>query len=70
MVSAAEQQEHRVPAPFDQIRAVVAGRADQRAERGVQDVAHLFSAHVALASETLGQLGEPRNVDEGHGALD
>ena len=64
MPVALEEQQHRVATPLDQIRAVFAGDIQQAGEYGVEDLAHLFGPHLARPRESLGQPGEPGDVDE------
>ena len=70
VVGALEEQRHGISAPLDQVGAIGLGHVQQRREGGVEDVAHLLGADLALAGQAFGQPGEPRDVDEGEGSAD
>jgi hypothetical protein len=70
MVVALTQQQHRVPAPLDQVGTVVLCVGEQSREGLTENVAHLFGADIAPPREALGEPGEARDVDERQGAAD
>ena len=59
-----EQQQHRVTAPLQEVRALHVGDVDQGGEHRVQDVAELLGAGPALLREPLGQAREARDVEQ------
>jgi hypothetical protein len=62
-------QQQRVAAELEQAPAGVVGDRQDRAERAADEVGDLLGALAALRRQLLGQLGEPRNVDEDRGPL-
>ena len=65
-----EQQQDGVASPLDQPGAVLVGDREELGEGRVQDVVELFEAHLPLAGEALGHLGESGDIDECDRACD
>ena len=70
VVWAVEQQEERVAAPLEEARPPVIRLVEQRREHAIERVAHQLGPDLALPRESLAEGGEPRDVDEHHGARD
>ncbi len=70
VVVAPEEQQYRVTAPLDEVRAVRASGDEQRTERRVEDVTELLRTGPSAARESLGQLREPGDVEECERAVD
>jgi len=64
MVCAVEEQQHRVTAPLEKVSTLVLGIHQQLAENRVEEVAQLFGAFPALASQPLSQRGEAGDVEQ------
>ena len=70
MLLAREEEQDGVAAPLHEPGAVVVGDREKLREAGVEGVAHLLGADLALAGETLGHRREAGDVDERERALD
>ena len=70
MVPAAEQQQHGVAAPLQQVGALLVRRGQEPHEGVVEDVAHLLGADPPSPREALRQAREAGDVDERERALD
>jgi hypothetical protein len=64
-----ELEQQRIAAPFEQAGSPVIGLVEERAEDAIEGVAHDLGADLALPGKTLGQRGEPGDVDEDEGRL-
>ena len=67
---AREVDEQRVTAELEQAAAVGHGQVEKRDEAGVDRRGELLGARLPQTGQALGELGEPRNVDERNGALE
>ena len=66
---AVEPQQQRIASELQQAGAVFVGDAQDRLETAAHHVGDLLGAFAAFSSELLGELREPRNVDECRRAL-
>ena len=66
VVVAGEEDQQRIPAELEQATAVRVGDGQEVHETGADGLAELFGAHLAVRGQALGELGEPRDVDEDH----
>ena len=64
VIVAAEEQEYRVAAEFQQIRLVRVGAADQLGERRIDHARDLLGALAPALRERLGEVGEAGDVGE------
>src|SRR5206468_649965 len=65
-----EEQQQRVSAELQKSATVLVRDGKQPSEGRVQDLGDFLGTDLALLGQALGQLGEPRDVDENEGALD
>ena len=67
---AGEPHQHGVTAPLDQLTAVGVRDRQQLGEGYVEEAGELLCSRLAARSESLGEAGEPGDVDECQGALE
>jgi hypothetical protein len=65
-----EQQERRVPAPFQEVGPESAGDGGELTEGGADDLVDLFGPGPATGGQPLGQRREAGDVDEDERAVD
>ncbi len=65
-----EEEEKRVAAPFQQARPPLVRFVEESPEHVVQRVPQQLCADLPALRESLGERGEPRDVDEGERAFD